>query len=386
MTPKRTKPESLKIFAVCGPGIERYTKKELEELGLLKEMKPGNEEGGVEFSGSLREVYRANLNLRTATRVFVNIGMFPVTAFPALRQKAAHVSWEEYLQPGRPVALRVACHRSRLYHSGAVAEYVLKAIADRLGRESPVQKLNEDDAAEPPQLIGVRIVENICTLSVDSSGPLLHRRGYRLATAKAPIRETLAAAMVMASGWDMQSPLLDPFCGAGTIVIEGAMLARKRKPGSSRQFAFMDWPNYVPGVWKELQKENRGKFESPSPLILASDRDAGAIRAAEENADRAGVKDAIQFSCRSFSAMEPPSGKGWVITNPPYGVRLKSGPDLKVLYTRWGEVLRKKCRGWRIAMLGNDPAMVRLTGLNFDRGIPIFHGGLKVKLFRGEII
>jgi putative N6-adenine-specific DNA methylase len=386
MTPKRTKPEFLKIFVVCGPGIERYTKRELEELGLLKELNPGKEEGGVEFSGSLRDVYRANLNLRTATRVFVNIGFFPVTAFPALRQKAAHVSWEDYLQPGRPVAMRVACHGSRLYHSGAVAEYVLRAIADRLGKESPVQKLHEENAAEPPQLIGVRIVENICTLSVDSSGPLLHRRGYRLATAKAPIRETLAAAMVMASEWDRKSPLLDPFCGAGTIVIEGAMLARNRKPGYNRHFAFMGWPNYVPGVWKELQEENRGKVESFSPLILASDRDAGAIRAAEGNADRAGVRDAIQFFCRSFSAMEPPSGKGWVITNPPYGVRLKSGRDLEVLYTQWGGILRKKCRGWRIAMLGDNPAMVRLTGLNFDRGIPVFHGGLNVRLFRGEII
>jgi len=385
MTPKRIKAEFLKIYVVCTPGLERYTKREIEELNLPGGNKVVVEEGGVELSGSLRDIYQTNLSLRTATRVLFSIASFPVTAFPALRQKTSHLPWEEYLKPGQPVALRVACHRSRLFHSGGVAEYVMKAIADRLGKESPVQKLNEERASEPPQLIGVRIVENICTISVDSSGSLLYRRGYRLATAKAPIRETLAAGMLMASEWDLKSPLLDPFCGAGTIVIEAAMMARKRKPGYNRHFAFMDWPNFAPEVWIELWEEKGAKIEYSSPFISASDRDAGAIRAAEGNTDRAGVKEAIHFSCRSFSDIDPPSRKGWIVTNPPYGVRLKSDRDLRILYTKLGEILRQKCRGWKIAMLGDDPRMVRLTGLGFDQGVPVFHGGLKVRLFRGEI-
>jgi putative N6-adenine-specific DNA methylase len=386
MPNKQVKTESLKVFVVCGPGIEPYTKRELAKLGLPGDGKLAEEEGGGAFSGSLRDVYRANLNLRTATRVLVGIGVFPVSAFPALRKKASRLPWEAYLQPGHPVALRVACHRSRLYHSGAVTENVLKGIKDRLGQESPLQRLNEESASEPPQLIGVRIVENICTISLDSSGSLLHRRGYRLATAKAPIRETLAAALLMASEWDLKSPLLDPFCGAGTVVIEGAMMARNRKPGASRHFAFMNWPNYLPGIWKEIGEEDSARDEVLSPLISASDRDAGAIRAAEGNAERAGVRGAIEFSCRSFSSIDPPSRKGWIVTNPPYGVRLKSARDLKVLYARWGEILRKRCRGWRIAMLGDDSSMVRFTGVKFDPGAPVFHGGLKVKIFRGEIL
>ena len=384
MIRNKNKSERHGIFVVCAPGLEPYTKREIADLGFPAGEGLIEESGGMEFSGALRDIYRANLNLRTATRVLANIGTFPVQAFPALRQKSAHLPWEEYLRPGQPIALRMACHRSRLYHSGAVAENVTKAIADRLGREPLVQKLNEEDSPEPPQLIGIRIVENICTVSVDSSGSLLYRRGYRLATAKAPIRETLAAGMIMASGWDRKSPLLDPFCGSGTIAIEAALMAQKKKPGENRRFAFMGWPNYDPSIWQELLKE-KNPPDFPLPALFASDRDAGAIRAAEENAERAGVAGRISFSCRAISAIEPPSRAGWVVTNPPYGIRLKSNRDLRGLYRQMGVIFREKCRGWKIAMLSDNPALARLTAIAFDPGVPVFHGGRKVKLFRGEI-
>ncbi|MCX5910925.1 MAG: class I SAM-dependent RNA methyltransferase [Deltaproteobacteria bacterium] len=390
-------PEIYKIYVVCTPGLEPFTKGELQKLGLFSEenarssgkaagkIPAAEETGGIEGHGTLRDVYRANLNLRTATRILVTIGQFPVQAFPALRQKASHLPWEQFLKPGQPIALRVACHRSRLYHSGAVAEYVTKALADRLGMEPPVQKLQEEDSSTPPQLIGVRITDNICAVSVDSSGTLLYRRGYRLATAKAPIRETLAAGMVLASGWDRKSPLLDPFCGAGTLAIEAAMMARGIKPGGTRHFVFMDWPNYSPEIWAEVLKEKREGPRPPFPLILASDRDAGAIKAAEENARRAGISDSISFSRRSFSAVEPPARQGWVITNPPYGLRTRSGKDLRTLYRMFGQILREKCRGWKVAMLCDNPSLARSTGIDFDSGIPVFHGGLKVRLYRGQI-
>jgi len=385
VTKKRKNPELQKIFVVCAPGLEPYTKREIEDLGFPAGEGLMEETGVIGFSGSLRNIYRANLNLRTATRVLAGIGTFPVQAFPALRQKASHLAWEEYLQPGQPIAIRVACHHSRLYHSGAVAEYVTKAMADRLGKEPLVQNLNEESSLEPPQLIGVRIVENICTISIDSSGALLHRRGYRLATTKAPIRETLAAGILMASGWDRKSPLLDPFCGSGTIAIEAALMAQKKKPGQRRHFAFMEWPNYAPEIWEELLQEKTSTPDFPLPPIFASDRDAGAIQAATENAERAGVAQGITFSCRSISAIEPPSKTGWVVTNPPYGIRLKSNRDLRGLYRQMGEILRKNCRGWKINMLSANPAFVRLTAIAFDQGIPVFHGGRKVRLFRGEI-
>ena len=397
MTRTQHRADIYKIYVVCTPGLEPFTKEELQKLGLFSAINapppekttgkaPGAEAtGGIEGYGSLRDVYRANLNLRTATRILVTIGQFPVQAFPALRQKASHLPWEQFLRPGQPIALRIACHRSRLYHTGAVAEYVTRALADRLGKEPPIRNLQEENAFAPPQLVGVRIADDICSLSVDSSGTLLYRRGYRLATAKAPIRETLAAGMLLASEWDGKSPLLDPFCGAGTIAIEAAMMARGIKPGGARHFAFLDWPNYSPEIWMEVLKEKGKPLRAPLPLILASDRDAGAIKAAKENACRAGVEDSISFSCRPISAVEPPARRGWVVTNPPYGLRTRSGRDLQTLYRVFGRILREKCRGWKIAMLCDSSRLAKATEIDFEAGIPVFHGGLKAKLHRGQI-
>ena len=183
--------------------------------------------GGIAFRGTLPDLYRANLQLRTVNRVLVRLGDFPAPSFPELRRRAAALAWERFLRPGGPVALRVACHRSRLYHQQAVAERVAGAIGDRLGQAPPVQKWSDDEDRRGLQLVLVRVADNHCTVSLDSSGPLLHRRGYRLAGAKAPLRETLAAGLVLASGWDGVSPLLDPFCGCGTTVCAAQKLGRR---------------------------------------------------------------------------------------------------------------------------------------------------------------
>jgi putative N6-adenine-specific DNA methylase len=234
-------------------------------------------------------------------------------------------------------------------------------------------------------LIVVRLVENLCTISMDSSGALLHRRGYRLATAKAPLRETLASAMVIASGWDEISPLLDPFCGSGTIPIEAALLARRVPAGYSRRFAFMDWPNFDSKFWDELLAHAGKAIASNISKIIASDRDAGAIQAAQANAERAGVADFIEFSRRAISAIDPPPGPGWVITNPPYGVRLKKRNDLRDLYAQFGKVLRTRCLGWRVSLLCDRIQLIHSTGLEFDKGISMMNGGLKVKLLRSLV-
>ena len=385
-----------KLFAACSPGTEEWVAQELRQLGLPPTGtsssavgSPGekgleDEVGGVEFHGALSDVYRANLHLRIASRVLVRLGEFPVSTFTQLRRQISRLPWERYLETGRPVALRVACSKSRLYHSGAVAEHVAGGMAARLGRTPSVQKFDED-AVLPPQLILIRLVENRCTISLDSSGARLHRRGYRQATAKAPLRETLAAAILLASQWEPTRPLLDPFCGSGTIAIEAAMLALKIPPGRARRFAFMEWPNFQAGVWEILRAEAAGQNNPLLPKIFASDRDAGAIRAAQANAERAGVADWIDFSCRAVSAIEPPIGPGWVVTNPPYGVRLKAPKDLPKLYAQLGKVLRTKCPGWRVAMLGNSTHLLHCTGLEFDRGIRLLNGGLKVKLVRSTI-
>jgi putative N6-adenine-specific DNA methylase len=201
----------------------------------------------------------------------------------------------------------------------------------------------------------------------------------------APLRETLAAAMLLASGWNGTSPLLDPFCGSGTIAIEAALMARQIPPGRSRHFAFMDWPIFDRATWNELLSESSRGHKVPLPRILASDRDAGAIRAAQANAERAGVTDCIEFSCRAVSSIEPPPDRGWVVTNPPYGVRTESNKDLRNLYAQFGKVLQAKCTGWQVTMLCSSLQLIHNAGLKFDEGIPLMNGGIKVKLMRGKV-
>ena len=384
------------FFAICAPGLEPFTARELKDLGLQvasstssRESSKGRSEveeiGGVAFRGTLTDLYRANLHLRTASRVVLQLGSFYADTFSDLGRRAKRLSWEAYLKPGRPVALRVTCHKSRLFHSAAVTERVMESIGARLGRIPPTRKFDGKEEGNPPQLIIIRLVENRCTVSLDSSGALLHRRGYRLATAKAPLRETLAAGILMASGWDLKSPLVDPFCGAGTIPIEAALMARKIAPGLNRHFGFKDWPNFDAETWERLKALSREGEAKSSPPIMGSDRDAGAIRAAGENAVRAGVSDSIIFSCKAISALAPPPGPGWVVTNPPHGVRLKSQRDLRALYIRLGRVLRARCPGWNAAVLSASDPLLKLTGINFDRWFPMKSGGLRVTLAKGRV-
>jgi len=373
----------MKHFAICQPGLEPLVLQELERFGLSPCR--SEETGGIEFEGTLIDLYRCNLHLRTASRILIRLGSFYAAGFPELRRKASHHPWEEYLSPDKPVAIRVTCHQSRLYHQRAVAERVAGAISDRLKHPVRIERNREEDQANPSQLILVRLEKDLCVLSIDTSGELLHRRGYRLATTRAPLRETLAAAMLLASGWNGTSPLLDPFCGSGTIAIEAALMARQIPPGRSRHFAFMDWPNFDQRTWDELLSESSRGHKTPLPGILASDRDAGAIRAAQDNAERAGVTDCIEFSCRAVSSIEPPPDRGWVVTNPPYGVRTESNKDLRNLYAQLGKVLRSKCPGWQVTLLCSSLQLIHNAGLKFDEGIPLMNGGIKVKLLRGTV-
>ncbi|HMD89240.1 MAG TPA: hypothetical protein VKF38_08755, partial [Anaerolineaceae bacterium] len=208
---------------------------------------------------------------------------------------------------------------------------------------------------------------------------------YRLETAKAPLRETLAAGLLLAAGWDITAPLMDPFCGSGTISIEAALLARHIAPGKNRHFAFMDWPGFDSKLWQTHYAEALAGEQSNPNLILASDRDAGAIRIAQANAERANVQADIQFSCRAFSAIEPPPGPGWILTNPPYGVRVSPSHDLRDLYTHLGDVLRSLCPGWQIGILCASDYLAGHTRLQFDRTLPLVNGGIPVKFFIGKV-
>jgi putative N6-adenine-specific DNA methylase len=222
---------------------------------------------------------------------------------------------------------------------------------------------------------------------VDSSGALLHRRGYRLQTAKAPMRETLAAALLAASGWPGDAPLLDPMCGAGTIAIEGAMLARRMAPGARREFAFMHWPNFDAALWKRmLEKAQDRVLPRATAPIMASDRDAGAIEAARANAERAGVAADIEFTHTALSGIAPPAAsRGWLVTNPPYGVRVGDTKALRDLYAQLGNVARRSCPDWTIAMLSASAELERQVKVPFTVAIKTRNGGVPVRIVTARV-
>ena len=366
------------LFAITAPGLEPLVERELRALGAEG---IHVDSGGVAFSGGREAIYRANLHLRTASRVVARVGEFGARGFPELVRHAKRQPWERYLVRDRPIHLRVTCKKSRLYHSDAVAERVSEAIAKRLDVPAiETIKAAEDDDAKG-QLVIVRMSHDQCSLSVDTSGELLHRRGYREATAKAPIRETLAAALLLAAEWTGSAPLLDPFCGSGTVAIEGALLARRIAPGLNRRFAFMEWPDFDSALWRRVRDEaaHAALPRVPAP-IHASDRDAGAIEAARANAVRAGVADDITFEKHSLSAIQPPASPGWVCTNPPYGVRVSERAELRNLYAQFGKVMQAKCRRWTVALYSADARLERAARLPWRPVLSTVNGGIPVRV------
>ena len=332
-----------RIYISCPPGLEPALSGELAVLGLYaaagasREVAPahaGEETGGFEVEGTLDDIYRCNLQLRTASRVLVRLGNFYAAAFSELRKKASRLPWEGFIQPGSNLLFSVTCHKSRLYHSDGVAERVLGAVNDHFKQTGQTYCTSLKD--KPGQLILVRLDHDACTISIDSSGELLHRRGYRLAAAKAPLRENLAAGILLSCGWDGNFPLIDPFCGSGTIPIEAGLIANQIAPGIAREFQFAHWPLHREEQWRSILQTARSSIAMSDTLLLGSDRDEGAIESATANASRAGLKGHISFIRQAVSSLEAPDKPGWIVTNPPYGVRVSQGKDLRDLYARFG--------------------------------------------------
>jgi putative N6-adenine-specific DNA methylase len=393
------------IFAPTAPGLESITAGELKALGVR-----GNQEvGGVAFGGELERVYEANLWLRTAGRVVVRLGQFHASTFYELERHSKKLPWPDFLPESGAVEVRVTCRKSKLYHSDAVAERVLSAIAGAASRSIELRasiSVGDDDGGEgetgtgdgagagqarrSTQLFIVRIVHDHVEISADSSGELLHRRGYRKEVAKAPLRETLAAAMVLASGWEGQrgAPLLDPMCGSGTIPIEAALIARGIAPGLQRDFQFMEWPTFDGDLWNSIIEKARSSQTSVELDIRGADRDAGAISAAMHNAARAGVAGAVGFSVESLSGSidvteDVAIGEGWILSNPPYGVRVGENRDLRDLYSTLGTALKTK-RGWRIGLLTSDAVLAAQMRLPLCSRFATSNGGIPVSFLVSE--
>lgn len=380
--PKKPAVEKHNLFAVCAPGLELFTDAELKSLGISTSQ-PRIGQGGVEFNGAWDEIYLSNHWSRTATRILLRLAEFKVLTFAELVEKTAKIPWENYLPKTSPLAIRVTCSKSKLYHSGAVKQRVLEGIAKRIGSELPSGEYDEEGSIN--QRIVVRLDHDICQVSIDTSGTALYKRGYRLATGKAGLRETLAAAMLYASSWDRKSPLVDPFCGSGVIPIEAALMAKNVAPGSLRSFAFQNLPAFLTLKPKIAEPRTVIECSVEALQIFGSDRDCQVIEFAKGNAKRAGVLDYIDFECKSLSEISAPSQVGWIVTNPPYGKRISENQDMRNLYSHFGDILRMNFPSWHVAYLCNDEKIASRTKIEFTKGYSLNNGGIPVKLSLGTV-
>ena len=358
------------IFLVATPGLETAL---LAEVRARRFKAVKLVAGGVAIKGNWRDAWRANLELRGVTRVLARIAAFRVLHLAQLDKRARKVPWGDVLRKDVPVHVEASCTHSRIYHSQAAAQRIARAIAEELG--APV-------SADASLVIKARIEDDLCTISVDTSGESLHKRGHKEAIGKAPIRETLASLFLRQCGFDGSEPVVDPMCGSGTFVIEAAEIAAGLNPGRTRHFAFEQLATFDAAAWEEMR--SRDTQTRPQAKFFGSDRDAGAIRAAEQNARRAGVAAFTSFRKQAISDLVPPEGPpGLVIVNPPYGTRIGDKKPLFALYGALGQVLLSRFSSWRVGIVTTDAALAKATGLPFEPpGPPVLHGGLKVTLFR----
>lgn len=362
--------EPFEIYLVATPGLEAPLCTEAREAGFSGAQVVA---GGVAFMGHWPDVWRANLVLRGATRVLTRIASFRALHLAQLDKRARKLDWKSHLRPDIPVKVEASCKRSRIYHAGAAAQRVSNAIAAELG--API---SEDAELR----VMVRIEDDAVTVSLDTTGASLHKRGFKEAVNIAPMRETMAAMFLAQCGYAGTEPVLDPMCGSGTFPIEAAEIALGLHPGRRRDFAFRLLPGFDAAAWAAMREPT--PLRATSLRFFGSDHDPGAIRMSRENAARAGVADFVQFEQAAIDQLRRPEGPpGLVIINPPYGTRLGNKGPLLALHRSLGVVLRSHFSGWRVGIVTADKDLARATGLAFEKPLPpVLHGGLRVALYR----
>lgn len=354
------------FFVIVPPGLESTCAK---ELATITDSPLTSTHGGITFEGKLRELYLANLWLRCASRILVRLDNFSCRDFPTLHRKSLRLPWGRFIQPNRPLNLRVTCRGSRLIHSDRVAETIENAIHKALGTKTD----HHGDLSE--QIIFVRIDNDQCTISIDSSGELLHKRGYRVKSTAAPMRETLAAGCLLRCGWNGESPLWDPFCGSGTLPIEAALIAANIPPGRQRQFSFMNWPGFRQGLWNALISEANKIEKKVTVNIIGSDINQEALESARLNAKQAGVDEIIQFHHHDAFNPFAQFDEGLVISNPPYGERLKSDLSPPRLLNKITNQFKLQEKISTAILLPRDKQMPQ------DPLLSLTNGGLDVALY-----
>ena len=373
------------FFVIVSPGLEGVCLTELQAPPLsVRNAAPVP--GGIAFTGRLQDCWLANLHLRTASRILMRIDDFSASSFPRLEKKLAEIPWELYLRPGDAPHIRAAAAKSRLYHTDAVAQRVLSSIPDRF------EGLRPESPQGPPegrvQRIFVRASADRFTLSIDSTGELLHKRGFKPQGGKAPIRETLAAAALLLAGYDGSLPLVDPMCGSGTFSIEGALMAGRIPPGSRRGFAFMGWPSFVPRRWEYLRRTPETLISAPpTPRIFASDINPDVCRLLQHNVEETGLAGRIAVACRDFFAFRPEevaSQPGLIVLNPPYGRRLGTRRQGRAFFRSVCRRLGEVYGGWKVVLVAPEAEWAADIPFPVSRH-PISHGGLRPTLTIGTV-
>jgi putative N6-adenine-specific DNA methylase len=368
-------------FAAVPRGVEELAAQELETLGISGAIVG---KGGVAFVTDRTGLYRANLWLRTASRVLVKLESFPCTSPEELYAAVHKIAWQDIITPEMTLAVDCSLRDSALTHSGFVALKTKDAIVDRI-REARGSRPSVDTST-PDVRINVHLHKNVCTVSLDSSGDSLDRRGYRLERNEAPLRETLAAAIVALTGWDGSVPLADPMCGSGTIPVEAALQAARIPPGFKRSFGFQRWLDFDSGLWDRLIREaEAGIRKVPLGLITGYDQDSRALALATRNSASAGLEGQIHFFHASLLDFKPEGDRGVVIINPPYGIRMGEEDDLRELYCQIGDIMKKRCRGWTGYVLTGNLELAKYIGLKASRRFVLFNGPIECRLLKYEL-
>ena len=370
--------DRLEWIAPCHFGLEAVLKREIQDLGYeISQV----EDGRVTFYGGIEAVCRANIFLRTAERILLKVGSFKAVSFDELFEKTKSLPWEDYIPAdGKFWVTKASSVKSRLFSPSDIQSIMKKAMVERLKTRYRIQWFTEDGASYP---VRVFLMKDIVTVGIDTSGTSLHKRGYRPSAGKAPISETLAAALIMLTPWKGDRILVDPFCGSGTFPIEAAMMAANIAPGMNRSFTAETWTNLVEKkYWYQAADEaEAGINDSIDTDIQGYDADGDVIRTARQNAENAGVGHLIHFQQRPVKELSHPKKYGFIITNPPYGERLEDKAKLPALYREFGESF-ERLDSWSAYMITSYEDAERYFGRKADKNRKIYNGMLKTYFYQ----
>lgn len=363
------------ICATCAFGTEGVLKKEITALGYEVSQ---SKDGLVGIKGDVTDAFRLNLELRSANRVLILAGSFKAVSFDELFDSVSAIAWEEYIpKDGRFNVEKITSSRSALFSKSDCQRIIKKAVVERLKKALNVKTLPETGKNYP---IYVQIKNDIVDVFLNTSGDGLNKRGYRLSKGEAPLMETLAAAMVLLSGYDGKTEMTDFMCGSGTIAIEAALIATGTPPGINRSFAMEEWYPRLRTEFSRAREEAKSRIHPAEGRILASDIDPDQIRNARQNAARAGVENVIAFQKMDFREFKSRKLKGIIITNPPYGERIGKGKETEVLYRDLGK-LYDTLPGWSLWAISANPEFQRCFGRKADRNRKLYNGNMLSYLY-----